>query len=321
MIYDIIIVGGAPAGLTAAIYSSRRAMKTLIVTQDIGGQTATTPEIENYPGFTEKIEGIKLMDNFKKQAEKTGTEFVFEEVKVVIKEGNGFKVKTNTKEFKTKSVILAFGLTHRHLGIPGEEKFGGKGVSYCATCDAPLFKTKDVAVVGGGNSALDAALLLSKIANKVYLVHRRNEFKGERILIDRVIATENIEIVYNSKVKEIKGEILVTKLVVEDINDESKIREIDLQGIFVEIGFQVKGDLVEGLVDLDDRKQIMVNKNCETSTPGIFGAGDVTDIEYKQIVISAGEGAKAALSANKYINSGKIHGVDWGSQKVNKNNK
>ncbi|MEA1981444.1 MAG: thioredoxin-disulfide reductase [candidate division Zixibacteria bacterium] len=321
MRYDIIIVGGAPAGLTAAIYSSRRAMKTLIITQDIGGQTATTPEIENYPGFPEKIDGIKLMDNFKKQAENTGTKFVFEEVKGVTKEKDGFKVKTNTREFETKSVILSFGLTHRHLGVPGEEKFAGKGVSYCATCDAPLFKKKDVAVVGGGNSALDAALLLSKIANKVYLVHRRDEFRGEQILIDRVMEAENIEMVYNSKVKEIKGEMLVGSIMVGDINDKSKTRKIDLQGVFVEIGFQVKGDLVEGLVDLDERKQIIVNKNCETSTPGIFGAGDVTDIEYKQIVISAGEGAKAALSANKFINSGKITGVDWGSQKVNKNNK
>lgn len=315
MKYDVIIVGGAAAGMTAAIYSSRRAMKTLIVTQDIGGQAATTPDIENYPGF-EHIDGIKLMDNFKKQAEKTGTEFVFEEVKEIKKTGNEFIVKTNTKEFETRSVILAFGLTHRHLGVPGEEEFGGKGVSYCATCDAPLFKQKDVAVVGGGNSALDASLLLSKLAKKVYLVHRRDKFRGEQVLIDRVLAAENIEMVYNSKVKEIKGEMLVKSMVVEDINDSSKVKEINLQGVFVEIGFQVKGDLVKGLVDLDDRKQILVDKNCATSTPGIFAAGDVTDIEYKQIIVSAGEGAKAALSANKFLNSGKITGVDWGIKKV-----
>ncbi|XOU94399.1 MAG: thioredoxin-disulfide reductase [Candidatus Kerfeldbacteria bacterium] len=320
MKYDVIIVGGAPAGITAAIYASRRAMKTLVVTQDIGGQAATTPDIENYPGYA-SINGMELMDNFKKQAEKTGTEFVFEEVKEVVKKDDKFVVKTNTKEFETKSVILAFGLTHRHLGIPGEEEYGGKGVSYCATCDAPLFKQKDVAVVGGGNSALDATLLLSKLAKKVYLIHRRDKFNGEQILIDRVLAADNVEIVYNSKAIEVKGEMVVKSLIVTDIEDETKTREIELQGIFVEIGFQVKGDLVEGLVELDERKQIIVNKNCETSTPGIFAAGDVTDIEFKQIVISAGEGAKAALSANKFINSGKITGVDWGSQKVNSNNK
>lgn len=311
MKYDVIIVGGAAAGLTAAIYTTRRALKTLILTQDIGGQAASTPDIENYPGY-DHIDGMELMGKFKDQAEKYGAEIIYQEVKEVIKDGDIIKAKTNTDEFQARSVILAFGLTHRHLGVPGEEEFGGKGVSYCATCDAPLFKQKDVAVVGGGNSALDAAILLSKLANKVYLVHRRDEFRGEQVLIDRVKETENIEIIYNSKVKEIQGEMLVNKLVVTYIENESKIREIDLQGVFVEIGFQVKGDLVKDLVDLDASNQILVNKNNETSATGIFAAGDVTDIAYKQIIISAGEGAKAALQAYKYLNAGKTTGVDWG---------
>ncbi|MDP2684743.1 MAG: thioredoxin-disulfide reductase [bacterium] len=317
MKYDVIIVGGAAAGLTAAIYTTRRALKTLVITQDIGGQAATTPDIENYPGY-DMIDGMALMGKFKDQAEKYGTEFVYEEVKEVIKDGEVVKVKTNTKEFEGRAVILAFGLTHRHLGVPGEEVFGGKGVSYCATCDAPLFKQKDVAVVGGGNSAMDAAILLSKIAKQVYLVHRRDQFRGEQVLIDRINETKNIEIIYNSKVKEIQGETLVNKLVVTNIKDESKIREIELQGVFVEIGFQVKGDLVKNLVDVDATNQIIVDKNNETSEPGIFAAGDVTDIAYKQIIISAGEGAKAALQAYKYLNAGQATGVDWGIKNLKK---
>jgi len=317
MKYDVIIVGGAAAGLTAAIYTTRRALKTLIVTQDIGGQAATTPDIENYPGY-KMIDGMELMGKFKDQAEKYGTEIVYEEVKEVKKNGEIIKVKTNTKEFEGRSVILAFGLTHRHLGVPGEEEFGGKGVSYCATCDAPLFKKKDVAVVGGGNSALDAAILLSRIANKVYLVHRRDQFRGEQVLIDRVNEAKNIEIIYNSQVKEIQGETLVNKLVVIDIEDENMVKEIDIQGVFVEIGFQVKGDLVKDLVDIDSTNQIIVDKNNETSTPGIFAAGDVTDIAYKQIIISAGEGAKAALQVYKYLNAGKVTGVDWGIKNLKK---
>jgi len=314
MKYDVIIVGGAAAGLTAAIYTTRRALKTLVITQDIGGQAATTPDIENYPGY-EHIDGMELMGKFKDQAEKTGAEFIYEEVKEVVPEDDLFKVKTNTKEFESRAVILAFGLTHRHLGVPGEEEFGGKGVSYCATCDAPLFKQKDVAVVGGGNSALDAALLLSKMARKVYLIHRRDQFRGEQVLIDRVMAADNIEIVYNSKTKEIRGEMVVNKIIVTDVEKELEEREIEVNGVFVEIGFQVKGDLVKGLVELDEAKQIKVNKNNETSTPGIFAAGDVTAIDYKQIIISAGEGAKAALQAYKYLNGGKASGVDWGLKK------
>jgi len=317
MIYDVVIVGGAAAGMTAAIYSTRRAMKTLIVTQDIGGQAATTPDIENYPGY-EHVDGLELMQKFQKQAQKFGTEFVYEEVKEIKKEKDFFKVITNINSYEARTVILSFGLTHRHLGVLGEEEYGGKGVSYCATCDAPLFKEKKVAVVGGGSSALDAALLLSKIAKQVYLVHRRDEFRGEEILVDRVKQIENIEILYDSKVKEIKGEALVNSIEVVDVKDEDKKKEVEVNGVFVEIGFQVKADIVEGLVELDERKQIIVNSDAETSTPGIFAAGDVTNNSYKQIVTSAGDGAKAALRAYRFLNDGKGMGVDWGLKKSKK---
>lgn len=317
MVYDVIIVGGAAAGLTAAIYTARRAMKTLVITQDIGGQAATTPDVENYPGF-ELIGGPELMQKFYKQAEKSGAEFVIEEVKEVKKEGNIFKVINNTKTYETRAVILAFGLTHRHLGVPGEEELIGKGVSYCATCDAPLYKNKDVAVVGGGNSALDAAELLSKMAKKVYLIHRRDEWRGEQILVNRVKEAKNIEILYDSKVIEVKGEQFVNSIIVANVKDEQQKKEIPLNGIFIEIGFKVKADLIKDLIKLDNNNQIIITTDNETSTPGVLAAGDVTNISYKQIITSAGEGAKAALQAYKYLNAGKSSavGIDWGKKKV-----
>jgi len=317
MVYDVIIVGGAAAGLTAAIYTCRRAMKTLVITQDIGGQAAITPDVENYPGF-EQVDGLELMQKFYKQAEKAGAEFVIEEVKEIKKGSDTFKVINSTSTHEARAVILAFGLTHTHLGVPGEEDLIGKGVSYCATCDAPLYKNKEVVVVGGGNSALDAAMLLSKIAKKVYLVHRRDKFRGEEILVKRVKAANNIEVIYDSKVVEIKGEQVVNSIIVVNVKDKQQKKEIPVNGVFIEIGFRVKADFIKDLVRLDGNNQVIISPDCETSIPGIFAAGDVTNISYKQIVISAGEGAKAALQAYKYLNVGKSSaiGIDWGKKKV-----
>ncbi len=313
--YDVVIVGGGAAGLTAAIYTSRRALKTLIISKDIGGQAALTNEIENYPGVG-LIDGFDLMNRFLEDAKKFGAEFKSGEVKEIEKKGEGdFLVKTTVGDFKAAAVILAFGLTPRDLGVPGEEEFKGKGVSSCATCDGPLYKGKVVAVVGGGNSALDAAEYLSRIAKKVYLIHRRDQFRGDEILVERVKSKDNIELVLNSKVKEIKGEERVKSIVVVDVNDESKEREIEVDGVFVEIGHVAKTKWLGDLVEYDERGQIKTNKNCETKTPGIFAAGDVTDIEYKQIIISGGEGAKAALQAYKYLQQTKGikgAGIDWG---------
>ncbi len=317
MVYDVIIVGGAAAGLTAAIYTCRRAMKTLVITQDIGGQAAITPDVENYPGF-EQVDGLELMQKFYKQAQKAGAEFVIEEVKAIERGPDTFKVVNNTSTHEARAVILAFGLTHSHLGVPGEEELIGKGVSYCATCDAPLYKNKEVAVVGGGNSALDAAILLSKIAKKVYLIHRRDKFRGEEILVKKVKEADNIEILYNNKVVEIKGEQVVNGIIVVNINDEQQKKEIPINGVFVEIGFRVNADFIKDLVKLDNKNQIIISPDCETSIPGIFAAGDVTNISYKQIVVSAGEGAKAGLQAYKYLNAGKNSaiGIDWGKKKA-----
>lgn len=296
--YDVIIIGGAPAGLTAAIYTCRRALKTLIITKDIGGQAALTAEIENYPGV-DLIDGFSLMQKFKKGAENFGAEILTNEAIGIEKEKSLFKVKTKDKEFKTKTVILSFGLVTRELAVPGEEELKNKGVSYCATCDGPLFKDKIVAVVGGGNSALEAAEYLSNICQKIYLIHRRDEFRGESVLVDKVKKMDNIEMVLNSQVKEIKGENAVKSILIEEKSGNRK--EINVDGIFIEIGYEAKTGFVKDLVELDEKGQIKVDKDCRTSAKGIFAAGDVTDVNYKQLVISAGQGATAALSAAKYI--------------------
>ncbi|MBI4652779.1 thioredoxin-disulfide reductase [Candidatus Kuenenbacteria bacterium] len=315
-IYDIIIIGAGAAGMTAAIYTSRRMLKTLVISKDLGGQAAMASKVENYPGFVEAISGFEIMQKFNQQAKKFGVEFIFDQVKEIQSENNIFLVKTNAETYKTKAIILTFGLTPRDLNVPGEEKFKGRGVSYCATCDSLFYKDKNVAVTGGGNAALDATLLLSKIAKKVYLIHRRDEFRGDEILIQKIKEQKNIQLVLSSIIKEIKGDKLVKSIIVSKI-DKGSEEEIEVNGVFVEIGYEVKADFIKNLVDLDEKNQVITNKNCETSHPGIFAAGDATDIFYKQIIISAGEGAKSALSAYKYLQEKegkKIVGLDWGGK-------
>ncbi len=310
----MIIVGGASAGLTAAIYASRRALKTLVLTKDIGGQLSTTPDVENYPGF-DMIEGWTLSDKFKKQAEKFGAIVKFAEVTAVRQEGDGFVVSVHTTEYHARSVILTFGKTPRNLEVPGEKAFQGKGVSYCATCDIPLYRGKTVAVVGGGNSALDAAIYGSAIAEKIYLVHRRDEFRGEQILIDRVLAKPNIEVIYNAIAKEINGTDRVTSLTITDVN-MNKERQLALHGVFVEIGYIVKAEFIMGLVAMTEKNEIITDAHMMSSVPGIFAAGDVTTSLYKQAVVSAGEGCTAALACYEYLmkKEGKRAVMtDWGT--------
>ncbi|MBT4349600.1 thioredoxin-disulfide reductase [bacterium] len=308
-IYDVIIIGAGPAGLTSAIYTTRRALKTLVISKDIGGQAAWTDIIENYPGF-EEVGGLELMQKFQNQAKKSDTEFLMTEVSSLTKDGDIFEVKTlNEKEFKAKAVILNFGLTPRNLEVPGEKQLIGKGVAYCATCDGPLYKGKDVVVVGGGNSALDAAEYLSNIANQVYLLHRRDTFRGEQVLIKEVKDAKNIEIIYNANTSEIKGENKVTALVYK--TNDGETGELKVDGVFVEIGHIAKTTWLGELVEYTDRKEIIISRDCETKTPGLFAAGDVTDITYKQVVISAGEGAKAALQAARFLQGTKVLAPDW----------
>jgi len=299
MIYDLIIIGGGPAGFSAGIYAARRSLKTLIVTKSIGGQVSYASEIENYPGIG-KISGGELAGKMMAQATGFGVEIKTGEVKSLEQQVGGFSIKTATDTFQSKTVILAFGKTPRDLEVPGEDKFKGKGVSYCATCDALFFKNKTVAVIGGGNSAAESAILLAKTSNRVYLIHRRDQFTAEKVLVDELDKNPKCELILNSVCTEVKGDSVVRSLMIKDVITGLE-REIKLDGIFVEIGFLVKPDFAKKYVDLDERNQIIVNPDGSTKTPGLFAAGDVTNVKYKQITIATGEGAKAALSAYDYL--------------------
>lgn len=312
--YDVIIVGAGPAGLTAAIYTSRRAMKTLVISKDVGGQIALTDDVENYPGF-ESIGGLDLAQKFQAQAAKTGVEYLFEEVCSIDKENGGFIVNTGgKKKLKTKTVILAFGLTPRNLEVPGEKELTGKGVTYCATCDGPLYKGKNVVVVGGGNSALDAAEYMSKIANQVYLLVRGDKFRGEKVLAQQVHDAKNIEVMFNTQVTEVKGKDRVEGITYQ--STDGKSGELSVDGVFIEIGHLASTKWLSNLdLELTDRHEIKITEDCETSIPGLFAAGDITQITYKQAVISAGEGCKAALQAYRFLQGDKPLVPDWTPKK------
>jgi len=303
MIYDTIIIGAGPAGFTAAIFTTRREMKTLIIGREVGGQVVWAGEIENYPGF-KSIKNYEFIDKFKEQAISCGAELKEAEVQHIEKLSNeNFKVITSKDEFEARTVILAIGLSPRRLAVPGEIEFSGKGVSYCANCDGPLYRGKTVAVIGGGNAAFDAAEVLSKIASKVYLLHRNKEFKAFDSLVSEVSHRENIEMINDLKVKAITGNQKVEKLVYS-INTEELDKEINVDGIFIEIGRIAHTDLVSEFVDRDDKMQLLVNNRMETKTPGLFAAGDVTNAsEFKQIPVAIGQATIAALASYKYLQS------------------
>ncbi len=297
--YDTIIIGSGPAGLTAGIYAARREMKVLIIGKEIGGQVSLASDIQNYPGF-EIIESFDLVDKIKKQVERLGVEIKNDEVRDIVKKDGIFELNTNGAKFKTKTLIIAMGLSPRRLAIKGEEEFAGKGVSYCANCDGPFFRDKNIAVVGGGNAALDAAEILSKIGKKVFLIHRSVDFKAFEVLVEKVKKIENVEFILDSEVKEVKGDDKLKSLKIQNIKNE-KVIEIDVDGLFIEIGRIAHTDLVDSFVERDNRKQIIVDPNCHTATPGVFACGDVTDIKFKQITTATGQGTIAALSAYQYL--------------------
>lgn len=298
--YDTIIIGTGPAGMTAAIYASRREMNTLVIGKEMGGQMVWASEIENYPGF-KSINAFDLILKMQDQVSSLGVEIKTTEVKKIEKKDDGtFKVFTNKDEYNARTVISAIGLSPRRLAIKGEEEFGGKGVSYCANCDGPLYKDKIVSVIGGGNSALDAAEILSKIAKKVYLVHRRDEFRAFEALVNEVKNRDNIEIIFDSSPKELLGGEKLEKMIVE--NQKTKeTREIDVDGVFVEIGRIAHTDLLEGLVDRNEKKELVVDNLTRTRTEGLYACGDVTQVEFKQIPIAMGQATISALSAYQYL--------------------
>lgn len=298
--YDIIIIGSGPAGMTAAIYSTRREMKTLVIGKETGGQMIWASEIENYPGF-KSITSFELINKIKDHMLSSGAELSEDEVKKIEKLSDGsFRVYTNKGEFQAKTILVAMGLAPRRLAVKGELEFNGRGVSYCANCDGPLFKGKTVAVVGGGNSALDAAELLSKIASQVYLIHRSDSFRAFDTLVSEVKARENIEIFLNSEIEEIVGSDRVAKIRISH-HDQQEITEKAVDGVFIEVGRLANTDLLEGLAERKENSQVIVDEKMSTTTPGLFAAGDVVDSDFKQITIAMGQATVAALSAYQYL--------------------
>ena len=309
--YDVIIIGAGAAGLTAAVYTCRKKLKTLIVSMDIGGQTNLTSHIENYPG-TGPMHGVELMQRFKDEAVGFGAEIVMgKTIKVDKIEEQNFKIElANDEVYESRSLILAYGKVPRSLGIAGEEKFFGRGVSTCVTCDAPLYKNRPVAIIGGGNSAVEGALELAELTDKVYLIHRRDKFRADEITIDKLKNNKNIFLELNSVGKEITGGKNVDGIVVENIVTK-QTKKLKVDGIFIEIGYVVDTKMVEHLVKLNEAREVIKNERGITSCPGIFAAGDVTNTPYKQTVISAGEGATAALECYRYLTGAKGAILDW----------
>ncbi|MEI6288591.1 MAG: thioredoxin-disulfide reductase [bacterium] len=301
-IYDLAIVGGGPSGLTAAIYARRRELDTVIIAGAVGGQMSLNNEIENYPGF-EMTSGYELAEKMKHQADKFDAQRIEDEITSISPIDGGFILKSNNHEYQAKSVILSFGLHHREVGVPGEHEFTGRGVSYCAICDGPFFKNKTVTVIGGGNSALEAANYLSEICAKVYIINKYPQFNGTPFVIKKVSELSNVQAFQNYLTKEIKGDTKVTSIIINDANDASKTTEITTDGVFIEIGYQPKTDWLKGIVDLNPGGEIIINEKNETSVPGIFASGDCSNVPFKQIIIAAGEGAKAALQAYKYLSN------------------
>ncbi len=298
--YDLIIIGAGPAGFTASIYATRREMKTLIISREIGGQIIWANDIENYPGF-KTISNFELINRLKEHSVSFGAKLEEKEVVEVIKNTDeSFTIITKNKEYKSKTVILALGLIPKQLKVPGENEFNGKGISYCANCDGPFYRDKIVSVVGGGNSAFDAAEVMSKIANKVYILNRSEEYKAFDVLVKKVKEIKNIEIINNAKITEIIGENKVEKI--KYINSKTnKGDKLITDGIFIEIGRKANTQIVDHLVKTDDFGQIIVDKNNMTNTAGLFAAGDVVSGTFKQIPIASGQGTQAALSAYQYI--------------------
>lgn len=299
-IYDVIIIGAGPAGMTASIYTSRANLTTLMLEKKFpGGQMLSTGEIENYTGYDE-ISGPELSEKMFNHSKKFGTEFDFGEIIDIELSGNYKIVKTSDKEYKCKSVIIATGTEARLLNIEGEAEFSGKGVSYCAICDGAFFRNKNVVVIGGGDSAVEEALYLSNLAKEVTVIHRRDQLRAEKILQERAFSKENIKFIWDSIPKKISGEKKVSHITIENVKTNEQT-EINADGIFIYIGMIPQTDIFKKLNILDDRNYVVTDKNLSTSIPGVFCAGDARQKEIRQVITAASDGSIAAQSAYKYV--------------------
>jgi len=299
--YDVIVIGGGGAGLTAALYAARAQLKTIIFEKDvIGGQISITDIVENFPGFPQGISGPEISALIEEQAKKSGAEIQFDEVEKIEPGEGAISVHVSGKELKSKAVILAMGAQSRKLNIPSETEFIGRGVSYCAVCDAPFFRNKTVAVIGGGDSAIQEAIYLTKFATKVYVVHRRDQLRASHVLQARAQKNEKIEFIWDSVVHEIKGKNVVETVVLKNKKDDS-LNEVAVNGVFVFIGHDPSSQIVKNLVQCDESGYVKTDLNYATSVTGVFACGEIRSGATWQLVSSCGEGCSAALQAEKYL--------------------
>ena len=300
---DLAIIGSGPAGYTAGIYASRASLKPVLFEGlESGGQLMLTTDVENYPGFDSGIMGPDLMQIFKKQAERFGTEIKTETINSIKKIDGGFSLESAKETYEFKSVIISSGASAKWLDVKGEKELQGHGVSACATCDGFFFKEKEVIVVGGGDSAMEEALFLTKFATKVYIVHRRDSFRASKIMQDRVLGNDKIEVLWNKEVTEIHGSESVEAVSLADTKDGSS-SEVNIDGVVMAIGHTPNVDFLDGLVELDEKGYVKTGFTTETSTsvPGVFAAGDVADSIYRQAVTAAGTGCQAAIDAERWL--------------------
>ncbi|NWG03053.1 MAG: thioredoxin-disulfide reductase [Syntrophaceae bacterium] len=299
--YDVIIIGGGPAGLTAGLYTARSRLQTLLIEIGLlGGQMTTTEVIENYPGFPQGIHGDELSRLMEEQAKRFGLEVASQEVVEINLEGEKKVIKTGESTYLCDALIICTGTEWRKLGVPGEKEFVGKGVSYCATCDGAFFQDSQIVVVGGGDSALTEALYLTKFAKEITIIHRRDALRGTKIYQERVFANPKIKLIWNSVVQEIKGDSVVQSVLVKNVKT-GELTELKVEGVFLFIGLLPRTEFLHGLVGLDEAGYIITDENCETSIGGIFAAGDCRKKLLRQVATAVGDGATAAFAAEKYL--------------------